>query len=150
VRQLELSGSYWDDREVARLLDFANFPALAEFTLTRAPITAAGVAALADCERLRDLERLCLNETRQWSNDLKGWTGGISLLGVRALAASQCLVGLRELSLCGAGIDTAGAYALADSPHLGELKSLDLRHNPGIGAAGRAALVARFGSAVFL
>lgn len=150
VRRLELSGSYWSDREVARVLGFANFPALAQLTLTGAPLTAAGVAAIAGCEQLRDLERLRIDDTRQWSNEVKGWAGGIALPGIRALTGAVHFAGLWELSLRAAGIEVAGAFALAASPHLTGLKTLDLRQNPGIGGAGRAELVARFGSAALL
>ena len=153
VRHLELSGSYWTDRELARVLVFANFPALAKLTVTGAPITAAGVAAVAACATLRDLEYLRIDGTRQWSTGLNGWTGGVALPGVRALASAPVLAGLRELSLLAAGIDTVGAVVLAGSPYLTGLtapKSLILAENPDIGASGRTALVARFGSAVFL
>jgi uncharacterized protein (TIGR02996 family) len=149
VRHLELSGSYWSDREVARVLGFASFPALTTLTLTGVPLTAAGVAAITDCERLCDLAHLSIDNTRQWSNEVKGWAGGV--VGVRALAAAPRLAGLRELSLRAAGIETAGAFALADSPYLTGLTApgaLALWENPGIGAAGRAALVERFGEAV--
>ena len=153
VRHLELCGPYWSDREVARVLGFANCPALTKLTLSRAPVTAAGVAAIAACEALRDLASLRIDETRVWSTGLSGWAGGITLPGVRALASAPRLAGLRELSLVAAGIDTAGAIVLAGSPYLTGLtapKSLILAENPDIRAAGRAALVARFGSAVFI
>jgi uncharacterized protein (TIGR02996 family) len=153
VRHLELSGPYWADREVARFLAFAHFPALLTLTLTRVPITGAGIAALADCARLSDLVCLRINDTKQWSNELREWTGGVPTPGVRALASSVRLAGLRTLSLRSAGIETAGAFALADSRYLSGLTaacSLDLAENPGIGPAGRAALLSRFGGAVTL
>lgn len=54
---------------------------------------------------------------------------------------------MRGLSLSGCGIGDAGGLALADSPHLGDLAILDLKHNP-MSAAVRRRLRARFGRRV--
>ena len=153
VAHLELVGSYWTDRELSRFLALANFPAPTALALTRVPITGAGVAAVVSCERLGGLTSLRVDDTRQWVERLKGCTGGVPLPGVRALASAARLAGLRELSLRAAGIETAGAFLLADSPHLGGLTApgaLDLTDNPGIGPAGRKALIDRFGGALRL
>jgi uncharacterized protein (TIGR02996 family) len=148
VCHLELRGGYWTDREIARLLAFTNFPTLTSLVLHAPPLTAAGVAAIANCERLRGLKSLGINDSQQRHEALMVWSGGVLNLGAQAIATSRYLVALRELSLRSGGIESAGARALADSINLKELTSLNLIENPGIGAVGREALVARFGSAV--
>ena len=47
-------------------------------------------------------------------------------------------------------VGDGGARALARSPYLGGLATLDLRSNDGIGPAGRETLRDRFGPAVLL
>jgi hypothetical protein len=75
---------------------------------------------------------------------------GMTDLGLRWLAQSPHVSGLRELYLCNReGIETgplneigeAGALALAASPNLGALETLDL-WNTGVGDAGLEAIVA--------
>lgn len=153
VRHLELVGAYWSTRELKRVLTFRHFPALAGLALTRVPLTDAGVSAVIECERLHDLLSLHLVDVRHWSNDVRGWTSGLSAAAVQALASCPHLAGLRELSLLGSGLETAAALALAASPHLGGLSavnSLTLADNVNIGPTGRARLVERFGDAVLL
>jgi len=60
---------------------------------------------------------------------------------IEALAASPHLAKLTSLELWGNGISDAGARALAASPHLANLTHLDLGNN-GIGGAGSRALAA--------
>jgi uncharacterized protein (TIGR02996 family) len=50
--------------------------------------------------------------------------------GVRVLARSPHISGLRGLHLANCGIGDEGTRALAESPHLNELMSLDLGNNP--------------------
>jgi hypothetical protein len=132
------------------MLSFAHFPRLLSFSLVRPPLTAAGAAVLAQCERLRELTSLHIVYTRQWNNEFRSWAGGVQDRGVRSIATSPYLTALRALSLISAGIEHTGAFSLADSPNLAGLKSLDLTGNPGIGPAGRAALIDRFGPTVLL
>lgn len=150
VCHLTLHGSYWSDREIARLLALANFPTPTCLALYSPPLTAAGVAAIANCERLRNLTALRIDFAQQRREELKVWGGGVLDLGAKAIASSQYLVALQKLSLRCGGIGTPGALALADSPNLNGLTALDLTDNPGIGEVGRVALQARFGSAVIL
>jgi hypothetical protein len=63
---------------------------------------------------------------------------------VVALADSPSLCNLETLGLARTDLGTAGARALAASPHLARLRSLDLRDNV-IGNKARAALRLRFG-----
>src|SRR5262249_46004686 len=78
---------------------------------------------------------------REWA-----WVAGLELAGVRAagavaLAGSPHLGRLTSLNLRSNAIGDAGAAALAASPHLARLTSLDLGSS-GIGDAGAAALAA--------
>jgi uncharacterized protein (TIGR02996 family) len=57
--------------------------------------------------------------------------------------------GLKRLVLAGAGVGGEGGRALAQSASLAKLETLDLRHNPGLGAS-RESLRERFGSRVWL
>jgi hypothetical protein len=59
------------------------------------------------------------------------------------------LEGLTTFDLSANGIGVEGAKALADSPHLPAIKSLELFGND-VGAAGKAALQKRFGAALKL
>jgi uncharacterized protein (TIGR02996 family) len=149
VRQIELAGSHWRDEGIIRLLSFAHFPELANLAVVSTRITPVGVSAIADCERLRGLTALRVS-FRSGAYTYPEPQSGVGDAGARALAASPHLAELRELSLRDGRIGTAGALALAESPHLGALTSLVLTENPDIDQDARAALVARFGEAVFL
>jgi hypothetical protein len=59
--------------------------------------------------------------------------------GAAALAGSPVLGGLLSLDLSGNPLGTEGVRALADSPHLGRLRRLDLSHAK-VGAEGLEAL----------
>jgi hypothetical protein len=65
----------------------------------------------------------------------------VTAAGAEALAASPLLAGLTTLELAGNRIGTAGARALAASPHLGRLTRLTAGGGPRI----RAVLARRFG-----
>jgi hypothetical protein len=68
--------------------------------------------------------------------------------GAAALAASPHLARLRTLDLQGNQIGDAGAAALASSPHLAGLDELNVLYDNRMKAAGRAALRQRFGGRV--
>lgn len=70
--------------------------------------------------------------------------------GVAGAIADGRFPHLAELWLGSNAIGNAGAHELARSPHLNGLTVLDLRGNPHIGAGARAALRARFRTAVKL
>jgi uncharacterized protein (TIGR02996 family) len=70
----------------------------------------------------------------------------IEAIGARALARSPHLANLRQLNLGVQEIGPEGARALADSPHLGRLTDLDLSGND-IGDAGVRALASSPGLA---
>ncbi len=67
--------------------------------------------------------------------------------GATVLAAMGQLKGLESLDLVGNGITNAGARAIAQSPHLGDLKELRISRNP-IRGRTWAMLELRFGTAL--
>src|SRR5262249_26969961 len=119
----------------------ASWPALAsvgELNLRINTFEKEGAAALARSRYLGSLKVL------QMGNCFIGNEGAA------ALARCPGLAGLVELELYYCQIGDEGARALADSPHLGGIERLNLGLNQRIGAAGRAALRARFGERVVL
>jgi hypothetical protein len=75
------------------------------------------------------------------------WHGKVSDTGIAKLAAWRFAAALRSADLKDNPITDAGAFALADSPYLGQLRRLDL-HGTRIGPAGQARLKERFGDAL--
>ncbi len=75
------------------------------------------------------------------------WHGQVSDGGLAELAAWPGGAALRSADLKNNPVTDAGAFALADSPHLGQVRSLQL-HGTQIGPAGLARLRERFGQAL--
>lgn len=92
-------------------------------------------AELPGCPHLANLDRL----------DLWGCQLGAD---VRPLASSVYLAGLRELNLSRNDLGDDEAAALAESPHLGGLRVLDVRDNPRLTEDDRGRLRGRFGTIV--
>jgi len=63
---------------------------------------------------------------------------------VAELARTPALASLRQLKLSSCRITAVGARALAESPHFGELRLVDVRNNP-LGVEGRRVLRDQFG-----
>jgi uncharacterized protein (TIGR02996 family) len=111
---------------------FARTPAR-ELRVTRA--TVEDLAAVLASPFLARLTALDLSDRRLGDD------------AVRLVSRRPAVAALTTLRLCGCGLTDTSALRLADVPFDWPLRELDLRHNP-IGAAGLAALRARFGAAV--
>jgi uncharacterized protein (TIGR02996 family) len=131
LEDLDLSGNNLRDAGMAVLARSTIFRRLRSLRLHFNFITDEGVALLARASWLAGVQQLGL-EVNEIGDD-----------GVRALAECTALAGCRELILWGSRrrIGNAGAVALAASPHLRNLRQLDLHHNP-IGDEGARALLA--------
>jgi hypothetical protein len=118
----------WDfhDGELgnAGLTTLANSPAFAGLTtldLLQTGVGAAGARAVAESPYLRRLESLSFG--RQACGYAPNFIGPE---GIRHLARSPQLAGLRRLGLALTLVGSAGVRELARSPHLTRLQSLDL------------------------
>src|SRR5262249_40084532 len=91
------------------------------------PVTADGLNVLVRCETLTELTDLFLD--------------GVSLTSdhIRALANNPCFAGLRILHIGASNFDDRMAEELAASPHLRNLRCIDLQNNS-VGARGISAL----------
>lgn len=150
VRHLKLGNERWSDELLGRLLLLDHLPELRSLVLAGSGVTPDGVGEMAKCPRLARLRELRIGSVGYQLGPQFHARRGVRDQGAGFLAASPVLAGLRELSLRAAGVGTAGAVALAGSPYLADLERLILTENPGIDAAGRAALRGRFGERVFL
>jgi uncharacterized protein (TIGR02996 family) len=93
------------------------------------------IAAIVRFKRVRNLRHLGV------------WHGKVTDKGMVKLAAWPFAKTLQSVDFKDNRISDAGAFALADSPHFGELRWLDL-HGTHIGRAGRGRLRKRFGDAL--
>lgn len=146
VRVLNLAG----DRLTA-VPDLRRFPALADLDLSCNPL-GDGIVV-----RMPGLTRLNLSNTgvadagvrRLDASGLRSlalaWNP-LTDAGIWAFAGRPDLADLRDLDLSGTGVGFAGAVALADSPHLGQLERLRVGHNPRLPADGVVLLRERFGT----
>ena len=136
--RLHLAGEAWGSR-ACELIAFSRAGLdLRVIFLRGAPLGDGALGALVASPALASVRSLGIERC------------GLTDQGVTWLAQSPHVSGLRELYLCNReGIETgplneigdAGALALASSPHLGQLETLDL-WNTGVGDAGLEALVA--------
>ena len=136
--RLSLAGEAWGPR-AGEIIAFARSGLDLRAVFVRgAPLGDDGLGALAGSPALASVRTLGVERC------------GLTDQGVRWLAQSPHVNGLRELYLCNReGLETgplnqigdAGAVALAASPSLGQLETLDL-WNTGVGDAGLEALVA--------
>jgi uncharacterized protein (TIGR02996 family) len=93
------------------------------------------IAAIIQFKRLRNLRHLGV------------WHGKVTDRGLVKLAAWPFAATLQSADLKDNPITDAGAFALADSPHFGQLRRLDL-HGTRIGPTGQVRLRERFGDAL--
>jgi uncharacterized protein (TIGR02996 family) len=141
VRRLEISDDALVDRgdqAVRRLVETFTEPWLIEFDMGAPIHSRERLHQLAEAPAVGKLERLAI-----WVEEVPG----DEVAGI--LAASPRLANLRKLMLEVEGFTDAAVEALAGSPHLGQLTTLDLRDPEGgvlpLSAAGRR-LYARYRS----
>jgi uncharacterized protein (TIGR02996 family) len=164
LENLILSSSGAGAQGAVALASSPHLPALKKLDVCVNKIGASGVCALLDAperEQLRWLQVSYNNLGNKGARAIASCSGlsrlttlklsknGIKAEGVRALAGSPHAAGLRELSLSDNPFGDDGALALASSPHLGGLVRLEVS-NCSIGPVGKAALLERFGDAVYL
>ena len=125
LTRLELSGQRWLQRETAALAA-APPPRLQSLALLRGRPTEKLLGPLVGA-RIPTLRRLVLNNS------------ALDVGVVRSLAGAALLDSVEELDLGTSAIGDEGAGLLARSPHLGQLRRLNLSSN-GLGPAACAAL----------
>jgi len=127
LRELYLWDFHQGELGNAGLATLANSPAFASLTtlnLLQTGVDADGARAVAESPHLRRLESL------SFGFQACGYAPNyIGPEGIRHLAWSMQLAGLRHLGLGMTRAGSAGARALATSPHLDRLKLLDLGLN---------------------
>jgi uncharacterized protein (TIGR02996 family) len=130
LEDFQFTCNYLGDPSAEILAASAHLGRLRRLQLESNNLTDEGVVALTRAWWLRGVERLELQMNH------------VGDRGVRALAGCPGLASCVELSLWGSrnAITDEGACALAESPHLGNLRRLDLQLNP-IGDAGARALL---------
>lgn len=128
VRELGLCGARLENGGLNILLRSPHLGKVESLDLSFNGISDPGVRLLADCRYLPSLTALHLNDN-----------GQISASGMKRLAESPHLGGLRVLDISANDVGDAGVAALAHSTHLGRLHTLRLRNNH-IGDAGCEAL----------
>jgi hypothetical protein len=138
LTSLNLSACHMGNEEIKKLTG-CRFPVLKRLRLDENMFDREGAEALAKGALLSDLRWLSLQGPGESSYSVRAGKYRIGAEGVKALARSRRLAGLRHLDLGCQGIGDAGALALAGSKHLAQLTSLHLWHN-GIGSKGPTAL----------
>ncbi len=143
------------DSQLCPVLGSPYCPRLRALDVGQQLLTARSMLALADCPRMDELSELKVDHNRIQDDGLRALARSPHLTGLRklvafnnaltdggvaAVAASATLAGLTQLKLGGA-IGAAGVRALADSPHLTRLRSLELV-DYAAGAEGARALAA--------
>jgi uncharacterized protein (TIGR02996 family) len=160
---LDLRDSRFPVADLPLLLTSPHLGGLRAFVLRLWGVGDDVIKALTQARRPPALETLDLydaNVSGEAIQALAAWPGAAMLqtliLGVSALGegaavplASGHLARLRRLHLTFAGLGDRDARALAESPHLGGLLQLDLRHND-FTDEGTGALRRRFGDRVLL
>ncbi len=126
LRSLDLSGNRIATEQLTRLLAAPALSMLEDLDLSDNNLRAAGVAAIA-AAALPQLRSLHLLRTQP------------EVAGIRALAGSGLLRGLRSLTLGENNLPPTAAATLAASPGVAELRVLDVRENR-LGDDGAAAL----------
>jgi uncharacterized protein (TIGR02996 family) len=126
LRRLNLSGNRATAEHVARLVAAPALMTVEELDLGENNLGPEGVAAVAAAQ-LPLLRSLHLMQVRPGEE------------GVRTLAGSELLAGLRSLSLNGNNLGPGAAAALAGSAGSANLRALDLRDNR-LGDRGAASL----------
>jgi uncharacterized protein (TIGR02996 family) len=156
LEHLDLSGSRVGSAGAEALAACPFLTSLTTLVLDRNYIGDAGAAALGS-PLLKRLECLSLRRSNLLDRGLEALAGAANLAGlrvldlgendrvgeggIRALAESPHLTNLRALSLSGIALTANGAQALAGSPNLANLEVLDLSGG-GLDAAGARALSA--------
>jgi Leucine-rich repeat (LRR) protein len=117
LRVLDVSGTGLRDAGVALLCQAAWTESLTDLDLSQNYLSDAALAEIARSNRFRNLRRLHLNFNSPYH--LEGASGSemITDAGLRALADSPHLANLRVLSLSGTRITAAGVEAVLNSPH---------------------------------
>jgi uncharacterized protein (TIGR02996 family) len=134
LRELELGGNRFGRhtcRKLAALGAAGRFADLEALHLTQSPLDDECVSPFFESSWLPP--RLRLNFM---------WLTSLTAERIARCPASR---GLRALILGWNDVDDRGAFALAESPHLDELRELDLRSN-GLTERGREVLRRRFGT----
>ncbi len=156
LRALDLGFNDIDDRGLETLARSQNLRALAKLDLKANLITDEGLASITAMTSLVDLDLAEVGFGEPGDKNAIGPEGAkrlaavpferlvlagnpIGSQGVRALAESPRLENLRTLDVRDAQIGPDGAFALAAAAHLGKLGRLVLSMNP-IGAEGARAL----------
>jgi uncharacterized protein (TIGR02996 family) len=129
VRELDLCGNDLGNGGVNLFLRSPYLTAVESLDLSFNGICDGGVDILAKCHALPRLRELALNDNGQISGD-----------GVRMLAGSPHLAGLRVLDVSGNDVGDSGVRAAVESTRLTKLHTFRLFANH-IGDAGVAALV---------
>jgi hypothetical protein len=139
LRSLVLTDNPVTAEGLSRVIESPKLPALSALDFNRSPVPGDAIAdALAPCKAFRRVRSLDLFMT------------GVTLAGVRAIAESHDAAGLEVLRVGGPNFtyaergvappdDEAVARTIAGSPHLTNLKELDLSHRP-MGMGGLEAL----------
>jgi len=136
LRSLHIKSNQLTDDGLRALASGAGMPKLELLELTfNQQLTHAGIAALAESQRMATLSSLWLRQIPLGPD------------AARAIASSPHARGLRDLNLLECQLGDEGAHALLASPHLAGLSKLQLAGNQ-ISADVRAALHARWGTRV--
>jgi Ran GTPase-activating protein (RanGAP) involved in mRNA processing and transport len=133
LKVLELEGNEIGD---AGLIEIFQSPNLARITLLNVNgnnLTPNGLRVLLQSPLVSKLRSLNL-----------GWNRNLQLAGAQLLSATAELKNLRELIVCRCGIPPEGISALLTSPHLMNLKRLDIEASM-IGEPERGIFLQRFG-----
>jgi uncharacterized protein (TIGR02996 family) len=162
LRQLKLRGAF-KDAGVSALVGSSHLAGLTVLNLGSCGVGAGGAGVLATA-RIQGLQALSLSGNPVRDAGLAALLGG-PLLGscsrlylarcgltdvaVTRIASEERLSKLTCLCLGGNAVTDAGAKALAESPHLGQLKRLELAVND-LSKPVQQALKERFGSGVKL
>jgi uncharacterized protein (TIGR02996 family) len=127
LRRLSVHKNEVTDAAAEALAEADRFPHLRRLDLASNELTADGARRLAAAAWLGRLEELRLS-----GNPIRDE-------GVEALAASEVWTGLRTLSLRGCGLTQASARHVAACGRLARLRELSLPMSPGEGALGELA-----------
>jgi uncharacterized protein (TIGR02996 family) len=168
LTSLDLSGqSLLGDAGARALAESHSLTRLRALTLSGCGITHLGMRSLGAAPFAGELASLDLDDNNLGNEGAEAlasaaWPGlrklslrydAIGARGAIALASSPGLAGLVQLDLIGNSLTDAGVKALAQSPHLKRLRTLNVSlGRPGregfIGDSAREALLARFGKDV--
>ena len=133
LKALELEANEIGDAALIKLFQSPNLAKITHLNVNGNNMTLSGLRILLQSSFASQLRSLNV-----------GWNRKLGLAGARLLSATRELANLRDLTVRYCGIPAEGISALLASPHLTNVKALDIEGN-GIGERDRSAYQKRFG-----